>query len=266
MCLSPFHCPWHAPALQRRTPVPPGKAHRGASQSRPSQPRAAGGSPETCERVWSSRLPLSRERRRWESNPLRPGCSRLPCRLAPASSPGIEPGLRPPQGRVLVRHTPRTCCLSAPRRGVEPRLAVPKTAVPSVTLAGRILASIPTWTRTRAPPGAARWSWTLGESRAVRYTIGMSSRAGDWTCTSICRFTKPVPHCSATPACRLTGRTRTGTRLGSQPSALPIKLRPTRLSFVSAEGPTLRVGARTRTRKAFSALYVPSLATTAVLR
>ena len=25
------------------------------------------------------------QRRRWESNPLRPGCNRLPCRLAPAS-------------------------------------------------------------------------------------------------------------------------------------------------------------------------------------
>ncbi len=28
------------------------------------------------------------ERRRWESNPLRPGCSRLPGHLAPASSKG----------------------------------------------------------------------------------------------------------------------------------------------------------------------------------
>src|SRR5437867_10355042 len=29
---------------------------------------------------------LLQKRRRWESNPLRPGCSRLPGRLAPASS------------------------------------------------------------------------------------------------------------------------------------------------------------------------------------
>ena len=54
-------------------------------------------------------------------------CRQLPCRLAPAprhsvSSPGVEPGLRPSQGRVLIRHTPRTF-LSAPRRGIEPRLA-----------------------------------------------------------------------------------------------------------------------------------------------
>ena len=127
------------------------------------------------------------------------------------------------RGHVVASTPPRS------RTGYRPQvgLAVPKTAVPSVTLAGRILASIPTWTRTRARPGEARWSWTLGESRAVRYTIGMSCRAADWACTSICRFTKPVPRCSATPARRLTGRTRTGTRLGSQPSALPIKLRPT---------------------------------------
>ena len=69
------------------------------------------------------------QRRRWESNPLLPGCSRLPGHLAPASNdfgignaecglasvqsafpnsqseidiarPGIEPGLRPSQSRV----------------------------------------------------------------------------------------------------------------------------------------------------------------------
>ena len=76
------------------------------------------------------------------------------------SSPGIEPGLRPSQSRVRIRHTPRTgvrgLCLrrlvirqlhrmratqapanihQVPRQGIEPRLAVPKTAVPSITLA-----------------------------------------------------------------------------------------------------------------------------------
>ncbi len=44
----------------------------------------------TCEgesmRRWSRRRRnLASKRRRWESNPLGPGCSRLPCRLAPAS-------------------------------------------------------------------------------------------------------------------------------------------------------------------------------------
>ena len=74
------------------------------------------------------------KRRRWESNPLELLCRQPPCRLAPApscpvSSPGVEPGLRPSQGRVQIRHTPRTCSHSAPRRGIEPRLAVSSTAV-----------------------------------------------------------------------------------------------------------------------------------------
>ena len=52
-------------------------------------------------------------------------CRQPPCRLAPApnhpvSSPGVEPGLRPSRGRVLIRHTPRNVFLFAPRRGIEP--------------------------------------------------------------------------------------------------------------------------------------------------
>src|SRR6266567_2509795 len=75
------------------------------------------------------------------------------------SSSGVEPDLRPSQGRVRSA-TPRGH--KAPRRGIEPRLAVSKTAVPSVTPAGPNI--IPTWSRTR--------TWTLGESNAIRYTIG----------------------------------------------------------------------------------------------
>ncbi len=74
------------------------------------------------------------KRRRWESNPLE---AALQAAAVPSgssatlsvSSPGIEPGLRPSQGRVRIRHTPRTYSRSAPRRGIEPRLAVSKTAV-----------------------------------------------------------------------------------------------------------------------------------------
>lgn len=44
--------------------------------------------------------------------------------------------------------------------------------------------SIRTWNRTRTK--------TLGGSCAFRYTI-RTSRADDWICTSINRFTRPVP-------------------------------------------------------------------------
>ncbi len=114
------------------------------------------------------------------------------------SSPGIEPGPRPSQSRVRIQHTPRTCCLSVPHQGVEPRLTVPKTAVRPSHSQGMLSSSpsrnrtwsnsfgschaiqhthepnsksIPTWNRTRTK--------TLGESCAVRYTIGTKSRRLD---------------------------------------------------------------------------------------
>lgn len=122
-------------------------------------------------------------------------CRQPPCRLAPApscrvSSPGVEPGLRPSQGRVRIPHTPKTF-RRAPRRGIEPRPAVSRTAmrsgtpagqrdqvarpgiepgltaseagVRSGTLTGRS-ASIPTRSRT--------WTRALGVPCAIRYTIG----------------------------------------------------------------------------------------------
>ena len=62
----------------------------------------------------------------------------------------------------------------------------------SSTLTGP-LRSIPTWNRTR--------TCRLSESpRAIRYTIGHQTRADDWIRTSINRFTKPAPFCSATSA------------------------------------------------------------------
>ena len=98
---------------------------------------------------------------------LKPLCRRLPCRLAPAprspvSSPGVEPSLRPSRGRVQLPHTPRTCFRSVPRRGIEPRPAVSRTAMPSGTPAGRIL-SVSTRTRT--------WIRTFGGSYAILCTI-----------------------------------------------------------------------------------------------
>ena len=54
------------------------------------------------------------QRRRWESNPLRPGCSRLPCRLAPASCPRQESN--------LVFDLRGVACASGTLRGQSRRL------------------------------------------------------------------------------------------------------------------------------------------------
>jgi hypothetical protein len=74
------------------------------------------------------------QRRRWESNPLEPGCSRSPGRLAPASRTKC-----PRQELNLVHDLRRVVCESVtlrgpavhriPRPGIEPGLAASKTAV-----------------------------------------------------------------------------------------------------------------------------------------
>lgn len=85
---------------------------------------------------------------------------------------------------LATRHSP------LPGRGVEPRPAASKTAVPPSHPPGvSRRTSIPTWIRTRAA--------TFGESHALRYTIGTTAsskrRADDWIRTSMCRFTRAVP-------------------------------------------------------------------------
>ena len=162
-------------------------------------------------------------------------CRQPPCRLAPApsnqvSSPGVEPGLRPSRGRVQIPHTPRTCLRSVPCRGIEPRPAVSRTAMRSSTPAGQHrkvarpgiepgltaseagvrsgtltghIFSIPTRSRT--------WTRALGVPCAIRYTIGTinHTRADDWICTSMMRFTGPLPRFSATSAISRSARSRT---------------------------------------------------------
>ena len=127
---------------------------------------------------------LAGQRRRWESNPLE-SCfadSRRTVWLQRHQS--VLARNRTWTSTFAGLHAnpahPEDVNLAAARRGVEPRLAVPKTR--SGTLAGRV--SIPTWIWTRAA--------TFGGLRAIRYTIG-TCIADDWICTSICRFTKPVP-------------------------------------------------------------------------
>lgn len=109
----------------------------------------------------------------------------------PMSSPGIEPGPRPSQGRMRIRHTPRTYTIvihPVPRRGIEPRLAASNAAVLiRHTRKALCFSSIPTWIRTRAR--------TFGGSDAIRYTIGIQvhARADDWIPTSINLFTRQAP-------------------------------------------------------------------------
>ena len=163
------------------------RTHERNTRHRPPRPRTGHRAP----------LAWPYQRGRWESNPLGPGCSRLPCRLAPAShhsvsSPGVEPGLRPSRGRVQIPHTPRTYSRSAPRRGIEPRLAVPKTAVLSGTPAGLALLV----SRPGIGPGPGPSESPVRSTTPSRRTN--KSRRLDLH--QIERFTGPLPFCSATSA------------------------------------------------------------------
>ena len=185
-------------------------------------PRDAGGNRTHLNRVAAGRLAVWLQRH-----------------VVSVSSPGVEPGLRPPQGRVRIPHTSRTYLPSAPPRNrtssgsFEDCRAVRHTRRANVSTRNRTwirtfggsyaipctieTLSVPTWSRTRAR--------ALGEPRAIRYTIGTHTRADDWTCTSIKRFTGPLPFCSATSAFQGTSaRSRTpcdgfGDRLLSQEHA-----------------------------------------------
>ena len=133
------------------------------------------------------------KRRRWESNPLEAAlqAAALPSGSSrhPVSSPGMEPGLRPSQGRVqdpphsedcfaqrpaeesnlvlqirdcrAIRHTRRAYCQSVSTRN---RTWIWTFGGSYAILCTIETFSVPTWSRTRAR--------ALGEPRAIRYTIG----------------------------------------------------------------------------------------------
>ncbi len=167
-------------------------------------------------------------------------CRQPPCRLAPApnhpvSSPGVEPGLRPSRGRVLIRHTPRTCFCSAPRRGIEPghhaqrgrgsfedchairhtrRASCRKCLDQELNLDldfRRVLCD-PLHHRDLQRPDLES-NQGQGLRRAPCDPLhhrDRPTRADDWICTSIMRFTGPPPRCSATSASQGTSaRSRT---------------------------------------------------------
>ena len=87
------------------------------------------------------------------------------------SSPGIEPGLRPSQSRVRVRHTPRTSIetrpLASPPPGNRTRPCGFEGRRASATPAGKLLNAL---ARSRT------WSSTFGGSRAVRHTPRAESK------------------------------------------------------------------------------------------
>ena len=137
------------------------RTHERNTRNQPPRPRTG------------QRAPLAwpYQRGRWESNPLGPGCSRLPCRLAPASrhsvsSPGVEPGLRPSRGRVQIPHTPRTFAIQRPAEELNPVLQFRRLPCCPAHPQG-LCVSIPTRNRT--------WTWSFGGSDAIRYTIGTNS-------------------------------------------------------------------------------------------
>ena len=138
------------------------------------------------------------------------------------SSPGIEPGPRPSQGRVRVRHTPRTSIETgrcrAPHPGIEPGLAASKAAVRPPHSRGK---------RASALARSRTWSSTFGGSRAVRHTPRASSEADGRIRTGMSLLTRQGPRRSATSASEQ-GRkdsnpVREFWRLAALPGAHPCK-------------------------------------------
>ena len=116
-----------------------------------------------------------------------------------------------------IRHTPRTYCCSAARRGIEPRLADPKSAVRSSTLTGHEYPDLDLnqgldLRRVQCYPLHHRDIFFCqypdlesNQDQDLRRVLccplhHRDTRDEDWICTSMSRFTKPVPSCSATSA------------------------------------------------------------------
>ena len=108
------------------------------------------------------------QKRRWESNPLE---AALQAAAVPSgSSATLFSALARSRtwsstfaGSRAIRNTPRTCSRSVPRRGIEPRPAVSRTAMLVRHTRRAFIASVSTRTRT--------WIWTFGGSYAIPCTI-----------------------------------------------------------------------------------------------
>ena len=115
-------------------------------------------------------------------------CRQPPYRLAPASISVLARN-RTWTSTFAGLHAhpahPEDGNLLAARRGVEPRLAVSRTAVRSGTLAGCV---------NQYPDLDLNQGLNLRRVQCRSATPSGHVRADDWIRTSICRFTKPVPY------------------------------------------------------------------------
>ena len=145
-------------------------------------------------RRWASRILLTK-RRRWESNPLE---TALQAVALPSGSSAVLFSA-PPRNRTsscrfvvcrAIRHTRRASTVSRP--GVEPGPGPSEGPMRSVTPSGC----------SASRPGARTRTWALGEPVQSTTLSGRIFRADGWICTSMMRFTKPPPRCSATSAAK----------------------------------------------------------------
>ena len=113
-------------------------------------------------------------------------CRQPPYRLAPASMSVLARN-RTWTSTFAGLHAhpahPEDVVVLAARRGIEPRLAVSRTAVQSGTLAGCV---------NQYPDLDLNQGLNLRRVQCVPLHH-RDKRADDWICTSICRLTKPVP-------------------------------------------------------------------------
>ena len=159
------------------------------------------------------------QKRRWESNPLK---AALQAAALPSGSSATSFSVLA-RSRTwsstfarsrAIRNTPRTCFISAPCRGIEPRPAVSRTAMRSGTPAGLAFqvsrpglepGSGPSEgpMRSLAPSRRFLFQRPDQESNLVQglrralcdplHHRDNQTRADDWICASIKRFTKPPP-------------------------------------------------------------------------
>jgi hypothetical protein len=137
------------------------------------------------------------------------------CRIGQIPRQGVEPRLAVPKTAVRPSHSPGNNNSTVSRPGVEPEPRPSEGRMRSITPSGRLRSGIPAGTRTSRSP-KTRILFCPKHDR--------DKRADDWICTSIRRFTRAVPRCSATSASSTGARSRTlsggfGDRLLSQEHA-----------------------------------------------